>query len=242
MNHKILSTSLLILILSHLPAQASCQNGNPRLTEYIRRNLPNRCEGIKRESVSGISMSLVAIAIRNIPNYNNTLTIQIPRINGGNNLDVKVQSLAKSYQLDNPSLSNNSNGSRFTFTWDTYVLKKEQIPPNSLYARAIFNVGSQKIYAPVILGQTSGNYEFVFFTENRAKFRTFEIMNKDKQKIYSTSRTISQSGEIIFAWDGRNAQKGLYQVHVIADLDSRNKPTEKFEQRYFFQHDPNWLK
>ncbi|KYC40508.1 hypothetical protein WA1_25635 [Scytonema hofmannii PCC 7110] len=240
MNYKIFLTSLLFLLnLNHLPAQASCREGNPRSTEYIRRNQPTRCEGIQREPISGNSLRLISIAIRNIPSYGETLTLQIPRINGGSNPQVKLQSLEKNYQLDNPSLS--PNGSGFSFSWETYVLKRENIPADSLRALAYFQLGSEPVHIPVILGNSSGKYEFVFFTPSRAKFSTFEILRDGKQ-VYSSPRTNFRSGEIVFTWDGRNAPAGRYEIHFIANIEPTNQPAQELERRLVFEHNPNWLK
>ncbi|NMG22768.1 hypothetical protein DP116_26345 [Brasilonema bromeliae SPC951] len=236
-----LFTSLLLLTLSNLAAQAqaSCPAGNPRSTEYIRRNPPNRCEGIQREPISGNTLRLISIAIRNIPSYGETLLMQIPQINGGNNPQVKLQSLEKYYQLDNPSLS--PNGSGYSFSWDTYVLKKENILPDTLRALAYFNLGSESVHIPVILGNTSGKYEFVFFTPSRAKFSTFEIL-RDGKRVYSSPLNNARSGEIVFNWDGRNASAGRYELHIIANIEPIRQPPQRIERRFVFEHNPNWLK
>jgi flagellar basal-body rod modification protein FlgD len=239
MNYKIFFTSLLLVSLSYLPAQASCREGNLRSTEYIRRNQPNRCEGIQREPISGNSLRLISIAIRNIPSYGETLIMQIPRINDGSNPQVKLQSLDKNYQLDSPSLSPNSSG--YSFSWDTYVLKKEKIPADSLRALAYFNLGSESVHIPVILGETSGKYEFVFYTPSRAKFSTFEIL-RDGKRVYSSPLNNARSGEIVFNWDGRNAPAGRYELHIVANIEPIRQPAQRFERRFFFEHDPNWLK
>jgi hypothetical protein len=239
MNYTIFLTSLLLLSLSHLPVQASCRDGNPRSTEYIRRNQPNRCEGIQREPISGNSLRLISIAIRNIPSYGKTLSMQIPRMNGDSNPQVKLQSLEKNYQLDNPLLS--TNGSNFNFNWDTYVLKKENISPDSLRALAYFNLGSETVHIPVILGNTSGMYEFVFFTPSRAKFSTFKILRNGKQ-VYSNPRSNARSGEIVFNWDGRNAPAGRYELHFVANIEPIRQPAQRLERTLVFEHNPDWLK
>ncbi|MUG96240.1 hypothetical protein F7734_29425 [Scytonema sp. UIC 10036] len=240
MNYKVFLTSLLFFLnLSHFPARASCPEGNPRSTEYIRRNQPTRCEGIRREPISGNSLRLISIAIRNISSYGETLSLQIPRINGGSNPQIKVQSLDKNYQLDNPSLSADASG--FKFIWDTYVLKRENVPVDSLRALAYFLSGSQPIHIPVILGNSSGIYEFVFYTPSRAKFSTFEILREGKQ-VYSSPRNNFRSGEIAFTWDGSKAPAGRYEIHFIANIEPINQPAQSLERRLVFEHNPNWLK
>jgi hypothetical protein len=241
MNYKIILASLLILSVSHLPA-AACPEGNPKSTDYIQRKPPNRCEGIKEEQLSGNSLNLISIATRNLTSFGKTLTVQIPRISGGKNPQVIVKSLGDNYhyQMDDLLLSN--NGSRFSFSWDTYVLRQAKIPVNSLRAVASYNLGSQPVYVPVIVGQSSGKYEFVFYSQNRVRFTTFEILSKDKSAIYNTSRPNPKKGETIFTWDGRNAPAGRYELHYVAKIERRNEPSDRIERRIVFEHNPNWLK
>jgi hypothetical protein len=241
MNYKIILASLLIVSVSHLPAAASCPEGNPKSTDYIQRKPPNRCEGIKKEQIGGNSLNLISIATRNLTSFAKTLTVQIPRISGGENPKVIVQSLGDNYhyQMDDLLLSNTA--SLFSFSWDTYVLRQAKIPANSLRARAFYNLGSQAVYVPVILGQTSGKYEFVFYSQDRVKFTTFEIISKGKPAIYSTSRPNPKNGETIFSWDG-NAPAGRYELHYVAFIDRRDQPSDRIERRIIFEHNPNWLK
>lgn len=234
--------SLFILSFSHLPAAASCPTGNSRSTDYIRRNPPNRCEGIKRELLSGNSLSLISIATRNLTRFDKTLTLQVPRITGGNNPQVTVKSLGDTYhyQLDDLLLSN--NGANFRFSWDTYVLREAKIPANKLRAVATYSLGSQNVYVPVVLGQASGNYEFVFYSQDRVRFTSVKIISPDKKTIHNQSRPNADSGEIIFTWDGRNAPPGRYELHYVANIERRNKPSDRIERRIVFEHNPNWLK
>ena len=234
--------TLFILSLSHLPATATCPTGNPRSTDYIRRQPPNRCEGIKLEPLSGNSLNLISIATRNLTSFGKNLTLQVPRIRGGNNPQVIVKSLGDNYhyQLDDLSLSN--KGANFGFSWNTYVLREAKIPANKLRAVAAYNLGSQNVYVPVILGQTSGKYEFVFYSENRVRFTSFRISPVGKKPIYSTSSPNAKSGEIMFTWDGQKAPAGRYELHYIANIERRNQPSDRLERRIIFEHNPNWLK
>ncbi|MFM2063441.1 MAG: hypothetical protein RLZZ507_3111 [Cyanobacteriota bacterium] len=242
MNYKIILASLFILSFSHLPAVASCPQGNPRSTDYIRRQPPNRCEGIKLEPLSGNSLSLISIATRNLSSYGKTLTLQVPRIKDGKNPQVVVKSLDDNYhyQLDDLLLSNNA--SSYRFRWDSYVLRQAKIPANKLRAIASYLLGSQNVYVPVTLGKSSGKYEFVFYTENRVKFTSLKILSPDEKPIHSTSRTTPNSGEIIFTWDGSKAPPGRYQLYYIANIERRDEPSERIERRIVFEHNPNWLK
>jgi len=237
MNAKLLFASVIALTLSQMPALA-CPEGNPRSTAYIRRG-NNRCEGIKREPVSANSLRLISIATRNIPSYPAEVSMKIPGINGGGKPEVKVQSLDKNYQLDNPSLTENSGF--YTLFWDSYVLKQERVPSDSLRALASVSFGSQVVYAPVILGQSSGQYEFVFYSPSRVKFPVFRILRNGKE-VYSNPRKIPQTKEMIFTWDSRNAPAGRYELQIEAEIEPRGKPTEKINRKIVFEHNPNWLK
>jgi hypothetical protein len=242
MNYKTILTSLLILSFSSLKVHASCPQGNPDSTDYIRRQAPNRCEGIKPEPISGNSLRFISITTRNLTSFGNTLTLQVPRIKGGNSPDVTVKSLGDNYiyQLDDLSLS--KNNSYFNFSWNSNILKKANIPANNLRATALYLFGSQPVYVPVIVGQTSGKYEFVFYSENRVRFTSFKIIPKGKKPIYETSRPNPSNGEIIFNWDGLKSRAGRYEIHYIAKIDQRNGGSERIEKRITFEHNPNWLK
>jgi flagellar basal-body rod modification protein FlgD len=241
MNYKIILASLLILNVSHLPAAAYCPEGNPRTTNYIHRKTPNRCEGIKPEPISGNSLTLISIVTQNLVNYGKTLTLQIPQIRDGKNPQVVVQSFGDNYRYQLNDLSLSNNDSRFSFSWDTYVLREAKIPVNKLRAVASYSLGSQPVYVPVILGQTSGKYEFVFYSEDRVRFTTFEILPQGEKAIYSTSRSNPKKGETIFTWDG-NAPAGRYELRYVAFIERRNEPSDRIEREIVFEHNPNWLK
>ena len=251
MNYKILLTSLLILSINPLSANAYCPQGNPRSTDYIRRKTPDRCEGIKVQPISGNSLSLISIATRNINDYGDKISLQVPRIKKGNNPEVLVTSRDDKYNyiLDDLLLSN--NGESFGFSWDTYVLKKANIPANKLRALASYSLGSQKVYVPVTLAKSSGKYEFVFYSQDRVRFNSLKIFpleDKDqKNLIYNTSRKTANSGEISFTWDGSKgdgskAPRGRYKLHYIAFIDRINEPSDRIENVIVFEHHPNWLK
>ncbi|MEG4217367.1 hypothetical protein QUA27_18015 [Microcoleus sp. Pol14C6] len=236
MKAKLLFASVIALTLSQIPALA-CPEGNLRSTDYIRRD--NRCEGIKRQPVSGNSLRLISLATRNIPSYQAQVSMKIPGINGGGKPEVKVQSLDKNYQLDNPSLTENSGF--YTLLWDSYVLKQEKVPSNSLRAVASVNFGSQVVYVPVILGQSSGQYEFVFYSPSRVKFPVFRILRNGKE-VYSNPRNLIQTNEMIFTWDSRNAPAGRYELQIEAEIEPRGNQPEKINRKIVFEHNPNWLK
>lgn len=235
MKYQFLCTSLFLFSLSTLPAQA-CPTGNPRTTAYMRRE-NNRCEGIQSRNVAS-GINLISIVTRGITSYPKFLTLKIPRL-GNSNPEIKVQSLRKNYLLDRLSLQPRRN--RFTFKLKSHVLKEAKVPPKTL--RALAEVNS--VYLPVTIGRTSGKYEFVFYSSYRSKFSTFEILRNGKV-VYRNPRKYARSGEIIFTWNGtwngKKAPRGRYQIHVIAEQERRGRPTEKFQRRYSFEHNPNWLK
>ncbi|MFN6561795.1 MAG: hypothetical protein RMY28_018635 [Nostoc sp. ChiSLP01] len=241
MNYKIIVASLLMFSFSNLAAVASCPEGNPQSTDYIRRQPPNRCEGLI-ENLSGNTLNLISIATRNLTSFGKTLTLQIPQINGGKNPEVKVKSLDDNYhyQLDDLLLS--KNGSRFSFSWDTYVLRQAKIPANKLRAVASYNLGSQPVYVPVILGQSSGKYEFAFYSDSRVKFTSFKILSASQETIYETKQPNPKKGETIFTWDGRNAPAGRYQLRYVAFIERRNENSDRIQKSIVFEHNPNWLK
>ena len=134
------------------------------------------------------------------------------------------------------------NDSIFSFSWDTYVLRQAKIPANKLRALASYSLGSQPVYVPVILGQSSGKYEFVFYSQDRVRFTNFEILPQGKKAIYSTSQPNAKKDETIFTWDGRNAPAGRYELHYLAFIDQRNEPSDRIPGKIIFEHNPSWLK
>jgi len=232
MKYQFLFTSLFLFSLSALPAQA-CPTGNSRTTAYMRRG-NNRCEGIQtsRNVTSGIN--LISIVTRGITSYPNFLTLQIPRLSNSNP-EIKVQSLRKNYLLNKLSLQPRRN--RFTFKLKSHVLKKAKVPPKTLRALAEVNA----VYLPVTIGRTSGKYEFVFYSSYRSKFSTFEILRKGKV-VYHNPPKSARNGEIIFTWNGKKAPRGRYQIHVVAEQERIGRPAEKFRRRYYFEHNPMWLR
>ncbi|MEH2010910.1 hypothetical protein [Nostoc sp.] len=232
MKYKLLLTSLFIFSFSTLPAQA-CPPGNSQSTAYIRRD-DNRCEGIQPKEVAG-GINLISLVTRGISTYSNPFTLQIPRLsNDTSKPKVKVESLDKNYVLDDLSLI--PSKSLFTFSLKPDILKKAAIPPNTL--RALAEVNS--VYLPVTIGEPSTQYEFVFYTSSRAKFPTFEILLNGKV-IYNSPRNNAQDGEVVFTWNARKAPAGRYEIHYVAEQQRIGRRPEKFERRFYFEHNPNWL-
>lgn len=235
MKYTALFTSLFILSLSTLPSQA-CSPGDPKSTVYIRRD-DNRCEGIKPRNVDR-GLRLISFATIGIKSYPNTLSLKIPSIANATP-NVIVQSLGKNYILDNLSLT--SNKSLFIFSWNPFILNQAQIIPSSLRALADIDFGSQVVYVPVILERPSGQYQFVFYTSNRAKFPTVQIRRNGKV-VHTQTRNNFQRGEVVFNWDARNIPAGRYELYVIAEQEQIGRPPEKITKQIAFEHNPSWLR
>lgn len=248
MDYRILSVSsffasFMIMSLSSLPTQA-CPSGNTREITYQRRD-SNRCEGIKYSIPVGGGFNLISLVSRSITEpLGNTVNLQVPRLSGSGKPVVSLRSVVKRYQLDNFSLI--SESSRFTFGWSTYVIKKAQVPVNTLRALASVNQGSQPVFIPVIIGKSSGKYEFVLHSNGAAKVLSFQI-RLNGQDIYTSPSRSSQGGEISFSWNGRKKDGGIappdrYELKVVAQQEQYGKPPEESKIQILFAHNPNWLK
>jgi flagellar basal-body rod modification protein FlgD len=216
----------------------NCPSGDPTSINYIRRD-NNRCEGIKRQTVSG-SLSLISFTSRNIGDYGDTLTLEIPRLPDLSNQPprVRVQAMRDRYLLNDIEVQPHSD--RYQFSWSTYVLRNADISPSALRAIASLTHHSQPVYVPVILGQASGQYEFVFFTASHAKFPKLAIV-RNGRTLHSQSIRTRRSGEVRFTWNPGNAPAGRYELHVVAEIEPFGSPPEKVTRRIAFQHNPDWL-
>ncbi|MCM0591854.1 MAG: hypothetical protein HEQ35_23220 [Gloeotrichia echinulata IR180] len=67
-------------------------------------------------------------------------------------------------------------------------------------------------------------------------------ISRNGKFIYRKLRPNFQTGEVVFTWNGRQAHAGRYEINVIAEQEVINRPTAKFERRFNFEHNPNWLK
>ncbi|RCJ28577.1 hypothetical protein A6770_22790 [Nostoc minutum NIES-26] len=235
-----LFSSFLLIQCSQSPAPEppqACLPGNTSDTAYMWRD-KNRCEGIKSGIPTSGGIRLISFASRSINGFSDRLQLQIPNIGSGNP-DVSVRSLGKQYQLDNISFKPGS--SAFSFSWSTYVLQKEKIEPVSLRALASFTKGSQAVYVPVTIGKSSGEYEFVLYSNSRAQIPTFQI-RRDGKSVYTSPPKTSQGGEILFKWNAAKAPAGRYELKYIAELEQFGRPPEKEDLQVLFEHNPDWLK
>ncbi len=239
MNHKILLATFLIFSLNPLIAQAQdCIRGNPKQSTYQLRDNYRRCEGIKPVDVSG-SFSLISLSTGRLNDNSNPLTLDVPNIGiPEQQLKVTVQSLQKNYQLI--PLEFKPINPRFHFEWSNDVLKKAEIPFDSLNYLTAFLSGSEPVYVPVILGQTSGNYDIVLYSNRYVKITLFQILQKG-QVIYNHADLDSYSpGKIFLTWDG-SARAGRYQLLIKAKLIPPNGSPQDASINITFEHNPNWL-
>lgn len=213
---------------SQLPAQA-CDSGNPQSIDYIKRD-NNRCEGIKNRRVTG-GVNLISFATRSIPQLGSTLKLAVPQVYR-ETPEITVRSMVKDYQLD--SISPQKVPQFYIFTWATQVINSAGVPKDSLRATA-FNP-SNRVYLPVILGKTSGKYEFILYSSKPAKINSFKILLNNKV-VHTSSPKISTGGEIVFIWDAKTATAGNYQLLYEVETGGR-----KFSKKESFQHNPKWLK
>lgn len=226
MKAKILLTSLVIFSLTPFSVDA-CPSGNPRSLAYIRRE-NNRCEGLKERTASG-TFALISFSTGNLNSYSDILNIRVPRTSN-TRPTITVQSLSRNYRLDNLNIPSSTSG--FTFALKTDVLKRANIPPKSLRATAYIIRDSSPLYFPVILGQASGQYEFVVYSPERTTFPTFEIRRNGKA-VYSNPRPNPRQGEISLVWKYGNAPAGRYEFYIVNGKGQR--------RAFRFDHNLNWL-
>ncbi|MGB6298264.1 MAG: hypothetical protein WBF90_19050 [Rivularia sp. (in: cyanobacteria)] len=239
MNYKTFFASLFIFSITFSPVQA-CPTGNPKSTNYIRRD-NNRCEGDRNKIPTSGSLKLISFTTaKPFANFNSLLNLIIP-YNSAKKPNLKVLSSDKlSYQMDNVTLTPNASG--FIFNWSTYVLKKLNLSPKSLRILASFQEGSQITYTPVIIEKSSDIYEFVWYYNN--KVQAFFSIYNNEGKVISNSKLPKHSNgkkEVVLIWDGRKFPPGKYKLHYSATLYEPNEPMSD-TGTIVFTHNPNWLK
>lgn len=227
MKFKVLALGLLLLGLSPLAAQA-CPIGNPNSLAYIRRD-ENRCEGLRDRNISS-GFELISFATTNLGDaYPSSLMIRVPGT-GNTRPAIVVQSFEKNYRLDNLN-SAQSNGS-YAFALNTTVLERAKIPTRSLRATAYITRNSSPVYFPVVLGGSSGSYEFVIFSPERTTFPTFEIRHNG-QAVYKNPRTTPQEGFVRLSWSYGNSPTGSYELYIVDGEGQRRS--------FRFEHNADWF-
>jgi hypothetical protein len=219
-----------------------CDPGNANSTAYIQRNDDLRCEGILANPASRTKLELVSFTAGRWPQTtraNATLELQIP---GPPDQTPTLRILSRAnqyYQLDPLELAY-GNGYH-QFQWSNQVLKTEGIGLGSLEALATIRPGSQPIYQPVILDQTTGTYTFVLYSPNRAKINTFKIFRGNRPILYQFRHSFQPAGPLTFTWNARSAQAGRYRLEVEAEIEQANGLPEPDSLVISFDHDPDWL-
>jgi len=234
MHPKLLAASLLAFSLTSLPAWA-CPTGNPRDLNYIRRD-NNRCEGIQSRSLISSNLGLVSLSTSTNAPLGNNLTIRVPNVGGGTP-NVLVRAIEERYQLDAMALTD--SGGFYSFSLPTTVLSAANIALDALYATA--TSGDWVVYVPVILQQPAPEYKFVFFSNGSASFRRAEI-RKDGRTVAAWGPQGARRGEKPFSWTPGAASAGRYEFYYEATVEPTSGPAEEIETRFFFEHNPNWLR
>lgn len=201
---------------------------------YFSQSIPTaRSSLLPNHVVSANSLYLISFTSGNIGEYGNSLIFRVPTLNGNNPPKLRINNNNFSQEL----LHLDVQRSQFVLRLDTDDLGG--IKPNSLSALATYFIDSQQVYAPVILEQPSAEYKFTFSTPSRARFRRCEIKSYDGILIAQIPISSSFSSEIYCNWNASNFQAGYYELHYIADIETRNEPTETIERSIFFYHNPN---
>jgi hypothetical protein len=137
---------------------------------------------------------LIAFSTGGLTDYSQPVKIRVPKLPVTPN--ITVQSYVRNYLLDNLSLD--STPSHYNFNLNPQVvLKKANIPPNSLRAIATVRKDSQDIYYPVIFNQAGKYYDLTLYSSTRRAFPQVEIRRQGK--VFSSNlkpRKIPDDGEI----------------------------------------------
>ncbi len=235
---RVFATTLLWLTLTPTTALACPQLNNPFSDAYGRRD-NNRCEGLKSRDASSIEFTLTSFVSRDVDfeanHYPGTLSLKIPNVNN-QQPRFEMQSSVRNYYLDNVAFKNSS--ANYIFNLPTDVLKRIQIPANTLQATAHISDQSQRVYLPVILGQPSGKYEFTISFPRRTAFPVLEIrQNKKTVSGSQNPRPNPTRRAITYTWNYQQASKGRYELYVVAKEGDKERPYS-----FFFNHDPNRLR
>ena len=232
---KIRTLLVSLLIFSLFPTIANaCESGRPFSFSlaYLRRN-NNRCEGILDRNITYSSLpDLISFATSNLTEYPNNLKIQVP---GNSNLipTISIQSFFKRYRLD--KLKTEYLQPNFTFDLNTKTVLQHhnvQVPVDSLHSLAFIVQDSEPVYFPVILGESSGEYEFVIKSLQRTAFPVLEIRYQG-ETVFSDPRNNPQKGHIFLNWKYKDAPAGRYELYL--------ENSEGKSRTFPFEHDPNWF-
>lgn len=230
---KIRTLFISLLLLSLFPWVAhACEKGNFWSVAYLLRD-NNRCEGIDKRNVAGDRLpELISFATSNLTEYPNNLKIQVP---GDINQEpeISIQSFFKRYRLD--QLKTEYLQSNYTFDLDTKKVlqhRSVQVPFSSLRSLAFIIEDSEPIYFPVILEESSDQYEFIIQSLTSTSFPVLEIRYQG-EAVFSEPRENTQQRHIRLIWNHQNQPAGRYELYLEnSEGESRTFP---------FKHDPNWF-
>ncbi|MEM7556118.1 MAG: hypothetical protein AAF378_18860 [Cyanobacteria bacterium P01_A01_bin.84] len=223
---------LLFSLFSSVVNANSCQKGNPFSVAYILRD-DNRCEGILDRNISGDSLpDLISFATSKLTEYPDNLSIQVP---GDNNQEpiISIQSFLKRYRLD--ELKTEYLQSNYTFDLNTKKVlqhRSVQVPIESLRSLAFVVEDSEPVYYPVILEESSNQYEFVIQSLTSTTFPVLEIRYQG-EAVFSDPRNNPRSGHISLIWNHQNQPAGRYELYL--------ENSEGVSRTFPFEHDPSWF-
>ncbi len=242
MNWKPVFVSLILLPLLAQPANPQpCASGNHRSISYQLRQNDRRCEGIKPFDVSGGGLSLVSLNVGSLNLSRSPLTLQVPYRGQTTQPEVRIQSLYanKNYRL--VPLELQPKGSWWQFQWPNEVLKRTQIPADTLQALASIQSGTKTVYLPVIFNRAAGIYTFTLWSDRRVRIPTWQIRYRGTVVDKRSLRGFQPAGERTFTWDGRRANPGQYELLVQYEIEQANAAPEAKTLSLTFEHDPKWL-
>ena len=230
---KICTLLVSLLLISLFPWVANaCDKGNPFSLAYILRD-NNRCEGIDERNVAGdVLPELISFVTSNLTEYPKNLKIQVPG-DSSQKPEITIQSFLKRYRLD--ELKTEYLQPKYTFDLNTRRVlqhRNVQVPFSSLRSLAFIIEDSEPIYFPVILEESSDEYEFVIQSLNSTTFPVLEIRYQG-EAVFKDPRDNPQQGHVRLIWNHQNQPAGRYELYL---------ENSKGESRTFpFEHDPNWF-
>ena len=230
---KIRTLFISLLLFSLFPRVANaCEKGKPWSVAYLLRD-NNRCEGIVERNVSASARpDLISFATSNLQEYPDNILIKVP---GDSNQEprISIQSFLKRYRLD--ELKTEYLQPNYTFDLNTKKVlqhRSVQVPFSSLRSLAFIIEDSEPIYFPVILEESSDEYEFVIQSLNSTAFPVLEIRYQG-EPVFSDPRNNPQQGHIRLIWNHQNQPAGRYELYV--------ENSEGISRTFPFEHDPSWF-
>jgi hypothetical protein len=245
MKQPLLCLSLGLLSLSILlplaHSQPKCKKGNTKNTAYMMRQNDPRCEGIVDPDASGSEFNLRSLAVGQLQS-GSKLSLSIPKVPRLPKPQVRIQSIPpRYYQLDPLELKD--QGSQWQFTWQSDILRQENISLTSL--RSIAQSG--QVVVPVLFSKPNpSTYDIRINTGSRTQKATLKILKNNDKPLYSSTLRNQPSTEVRFSWNGKTQQgksvpAGTYTLIVEALIERRNAPPETRRLTRQFAHNSAWL-